>query len=190
MAGLLVDYKTQVSWFIDQPHAKTLVFSMRGRNSRLGCFSEHRKTAQLRAKRLDIKLNAINGLPAGLLNTLPDTNRSLIRTRGTSVIAPTASMPRTRADESPVVIVTSPQQNCLASATDPSESEFLGRSTHDRPWSVPQGLHQHLLLKSIAVNLLFYKVFLKHIGCTPSPFYLSWRLNFGRRVGCGRHFSR
>jgi hypothetical protein len=71
------------------------------------------------------------------------------------------------------IIVTSPQKNCLACATDPDESEFFDRPTHHRPWSVPRGLHQHLLLKSITVNLLFYKVFLKHIGCTPSPFHSS-----------------
>ena len=38
----------------------------------------------------------------------------------------------------------------------------------DQLQGIPRGLHQLLPLEGITVNLLFYKVFLKHIGCTPS----------------------
>jgi hypothetical protein len=40
-------------------------------------------------------------------------------------------------------------------------------------------------LRGITVNLLFYKVFLKHIGCTPSLSDPSRSISFGDRAVCG-----
>ena len=71
--------------------------------------------------------------------------------------------------------------NCLVFAAYQGEPA----TPVDRLQGIPLGLHRLLPLKGIAVNLLFYRVFLKHIGCTPNPFDLTGLFNVAGRVLCG-----
>ena len=63
--------------------------------------------------------------------------------------------------------------NCLVFAADRGEQA----TPMDRLQGNPSGLRRLLPLKGTAANLLFCRVFSKHIGCTPSPSDLPYLLS-------------